>query len=172
MHRHRHLEHPGLYPLWTSLYREWFQILLALLLVVVVASALTVVGYFKFGLMLILGGILLFTALYGLARHLLQPSTLVRLRKVLYEDPRHGVWVYTIRTNYQPFGLQFLQQNLLYVKLSDGTEYSANLPARKLKLVAKILHRALPHVVVGYSDKRALLYERDPEGFLGAVRGS
>lgn len=170
MHRHRHLEHPGLYPLWTSLQREWYQVLMALLLVVVASSGMTVVGYFKFNLMLILGGVLFMTSLYGLGRHLLQPSSLDQLRQILHEDPRQIVWVYTLRTNYQPFGLQFLQQSLLYIKLADGTEFTANLPARKLKLVAKILHRALPHIIFGYSTDRARLYALNPQTFLEEIR--
>jgi hypothetical protein len=101
--------------------------------------------------------------------HFWGPSELALLRRLRYEQPQRIVWVYTVRTQYRPFGFQFLQQNLIYFKLDNGSDISARLPAHRLRLVSRILHRALPRTVFGYRRDWELLYQQRPQAFSQAV---
>jgi hypothetical protein len=162
MKREQHLNHPGLEPLWQSLEREWLMQLVALLILItggLVSLSVALKGYW---IIMVLGGSISTIGAYYLYLHLSQPRALDRLLKILYERPQEVVWVYSIVNDHHPFGLQFLQRGILYFKLINGDEMSANLPPRKLKLISKILSRALPDTVFGYSNERARRYSQNP----------
>lgn len=162
MQRKQHLNHPGLEPLWQSLEREWLVQLSALLLLVTAGLVVVAVAINGYWILLLLGVCISTLGGYQLYRHLSLPRMVDRLLEVLHETPEQIVWVYSMVNDHHPFGLQFLQRGILYFKLQDGDEVSANLPPQKLKLVSKILSRALPDTVFGYSNERARLYAQDP----------
>ncbi|RME95144.1 MAG: hypothetical protein D6772_13625 [Bacteroidetes bacterium] len=169
MQRHQHLAHPALRPLWAGLRREWYQKLVALLLLQTACVWLMLRCWDSHLLILAFtivcnGAVLLATAL-----HLWGPSEFALLRHLLYEQPQRIVWVYTLRTQYRPFGFQFLQQNLIYFKLDNGSDISARLPARRLRLISRILQRALPGTVFGYRPEWEILYQQQPEAFPQAI---
>lgn len=163
MERKQHLNHPGLEPLWQSLERDWLWQLLALL-VLFVLGLLSLAASFVGNLFLLLFGFGA-TAIgaFFLYRHMLFPSVLDLLLEKLYEKPEEVIWVYSLVNDHHPFGLQFLQRGILYFKLANGDDISANIPPHKLKLVSKILARALPHTVFGYTKERARRYAENPD---------
>jgi hypothetical protein len=157
MKREQHLNHPGLEPLWQSLEREWLVQLISLLMLItggVIFLAVSLKGYW---LMTLLGGIISAIGAYYLYFHLSRPRALDSLLEILYETPQEVVWIYSIVNDHHPF-----QRGILYFKLINGDEISANLPPRKLKLISKILSRALPDTVFGYSNERARRYSQNP----------
>ncbi|MEL7220105.1 MAG: hypothetical protein AAGJ93_02235 [Bacteroidota bacterium] len=165
MKREQHLNHPGLEPLWQSLEKEWFIQLIALIALVtggLVVIAVALKGYLT---MMGIGLIITGTGGFYLRRHLLEPSALDALLKMLYENPGEIVWIYSMVNDHHPFGLQFFQRGILYFKLLNGDEITANLPPKKLKLISKVLSRSLPDTVFGYSNERARKYLSDPASF-------
>ena len=47
-------------------------------------------------------------------------------------------------------------------RTDQGQDVRALPPARRLRLVTKILGRALPHAAIGYTDHLRQLYDNDP----------
>jgi len=162
MQRKQHLNHPGLEPLWQSLEREWLIQLTALLALVTAGLVFIAVALSGYWVVMLLGIIISSIGGYHLYQHLVQPRALDRLLKTLYETPQEVVWVYSVVNDHHPFGLQLLQRGILYFKLIDGDEISANLAPQKLKLISKVLSRALPGTVFGYSNERARRYSENP----------
>ena len=162
MQRKQHLTHPALVPLWKSLEKDWLLQLTVKLIVLVSALILMAVGISTYPAVFILGA--LFTIVGSLLtyRHFHQKSSLEKLQDRLYDDPGSIIWIYTIVLEHHPFGLQINERGLIYFKLDDGDEVSAYLPPRKLKLITKVLQRALPYTVFGYTKERAEQYKKDP----------
>ena len=162
MRRHRHLAHPALLPLWKSLERDWLLQLLAVVILLTAACVTLLIGLRGHPAVLLLGlgalglgGVFLFRLFY-------RPSPLQTLQERLYDRPDTVVWVYGIVHQHHPFGLQFNERGIIYFKFSDGDELSAYLPPGKLKLISKVLARALPDTVFGYTKEREARYARDP----------
>ncbi|HMQ49364.1 MAG TPA: hypothetical protein PKA00_16755 [Saprospiraceae bacterium] len=107
----------------------------------------------------LVGSLVFAGGLYALIRLKQQDHELLHL---LDQEPEKIVWVYSVVTHRQPFGIQLFQSGTLYFKLMDGNEISVVLPPSKLKLVSRFLNRLLPHASFGYSPERAALYKRDP----------
>ncbi len=85
------------------------------------------------------------------------------LWRLLGTQSRRIVWVYGVDTHYMPFGLQTWRMGLMYFHLDDGTEWSVQLPATKLRMVSRFLNRMLPHATFGYTPQRAVRYAARPE---------
>lgn len=158
----RVLEHPGLNPLWRALHREAAQQWLCGVLVFFLGLAVFIFGILEsplgvvLGLGVTVGGVLILRKLFN------QPLDRQRLCSLILDEPERIVWVYGVVTERLPFGWRFGKSGLLYIKLSDGDEVSVALPARRLRLVTKILGRALPHAAIGYTDHLRQLYDNDP----------
>lgn len=162
MKRETQLNHPGLEPLWQSLEREWLTQLIALAALITGGLAMIAVALKGYLIIMTLGLVICTVGGFYLYQHLSEPRTLDALLEMLYETPDDIVWVYSMVNDHHPFGLQFFQRGILYFKLVNGDEISANLPPRKLKLISKILSRSLPDTVFGYSNERARRYLSNP----------
>lgn len=162
MRRKQHLNHPALVPLWKSLERDWLLQLTAKLVFFVSGLIVFTIGLSIFPIMLILGAAASIFAGVLLLRHFRVKAPLERLQDRLYDDPDTIVWIYTVIHEHHPFGLQFSERGLIYFKFSNGDEISAFLPPHKLTLITKVLSRALPYTVFGYTKERAAQYEKDP----------
>lgn len=84
------------------------------------------------------------------------------LHQLLHQEPRQVVWVYSVVTQWMPFGLRFGQFSLLYFHTLQGKHYSISIPSTKIKLLSKYLNRLLPHATFGYSHEKAELYRTRP----------
>ena len=162
MQRQHHLRHPALVPLWKSLEKDWLLQLTVKLVVLVIALILLAVGMNANPAIFILGSVLTVAGSWLTFRHFRQKGTLEKLQDRLYDDPGSVVWIYTIVLEHHPFGLQIHDRGLIYFKFDDGDEVSAYLPPRKLRMITKVLHRALPYTVFGYTKERAEQYKKDP----------
>lgn len=162
MHHHQHLGHPALLPLWKSLERDGYLQLLAIIGLLLCAFTGLLIGMQGHPLVLFTGIALTVIGLVLLFRHFRHPSPLEQLQNRLYDLPDTVVWVYSIVHQHHPFGLQLNERGIIYFKLSDGDEISAFLPPDKLKLISKVLSRALPNTVFGYTKERAAQYTRNP----------
>ena len=165
MEGHQLSQHPCLRPLWAGMRREWQQKTVALVMLLLGCTALAYSCWEEPLIVLVFAFICLAGALLALMWHWRGPSEMQLLQRLLHDQPRRVVWVYSLRTEYHPFGLQFLQQNLIYFKLDDGSNVSVRLPSRRLRLVMRILQRALPHTVFGYRREWEELYARRPKSF-------
>jgi hypothetical protein len=83
--------------------------------------------------------------------------------RLLHNNPKMIVWVYSVVTQRMPFGLQFFQNGILYLKLRNGDEVSLSLPAHTLKDVSSFLNEQLPHATFGYTEDRAQWFRAAPE---------
>ena len=162
MRRKQHLNHPALIPLWKSLEKDWLMQLIAKMVVLVAALILLAVGLHSFSVVLFIGFGLTVVAGWLIYQHFRRRSILEKLQDRLYDDPGSVVWIYTVVQEHHPFGLQFTERGLIYFKFNDGHEDSAYLPPGKLKLTCKILQRALPYTVFGYTKERAEQYKKNP----------
>jgi hypothetical protein len=156
------LNHPALLPLWKSLERDWFLQLYAILLMLAIGFALVLWGLQSSLLVLSLAVVLLVTGGYLCWFHFRKPAVLERLQDRLYDKPGSVVWIYSVVHQHHPFGLQIKERGIMYFKFSDGDEQSVYLPPDKMKLISKVLSRALPYTVFGYTRERAVQYEKNP----------
>ncbi|GJM31556.1 MAG: hypothetical protein DHS20C18_05570 [Saprospiraceae bacterium] len=85
------------------------------------------------------------------------------IMQALFYQPQEIVWVYALITERVPFGIQFIRNGVLYLKLKNGDELSVSFPAKKLKLVSKALNRLLPHASFGFTVEREQTFITDPE---------
>ncbi len=162
MQRQQHLNHPALVPLWKSLEKDWLLQLTVKLIALVIALVILAVGMNSNPAIFILGVVLTGVGGWLTLQHFRRKSTLEKLQDRLYDHPESVVWIYTIVLEHHPFGLQMNERGLIYLKFDNGDEVSAYLPPRRLKLITKILHRALPYTVFGYTKERAEQYKKDP----------
>lgn len=161
--RHKdQLNHPALLPLWKSLERDWFLQLCAILFMLTLGFTLVLWGMRASPLILALAMVMVIVGGYLCWRHFRRPTTLERLQDRLYDHPESVVWIYSVVHQHHPFGLQINQRGIMYFKFADGDEQSAYLPPDKMKLISKVLGRALPNTVFGYTRERAAQYEKDP----------
>mgnify|MGYP005995345163 CR=1 FL=1 len=156
------LNHPALLPLWKSVDRDWFLQLCAILLLLIFGFLLVLWGMQPHLLVFFLGVMVVAMGGYLCWRHFYQPSALERLQYRLYDEPGSVVWVYSVVHQHHPFGLQIKDRGIMYFKFSDGDEQSVYLPAGKMKLISKVLSRALPNTVFGYTKERAAQYKKNP----------
>ncbi len=156
------LNHPALLPLWKSLERDWFLQLCAILFMLTIGFALVLWGMQSSSLVLLLALILLVAGGYLCWHHFRQPTVLERLQNRLYDEPASVVWIYSVVHQHHPFGLQINERGIMYFKFSDGDDQSVYLPPDKMKLISKVISRALPDTVFGYTEARAAQYARDP----------
>ena len=156
------LQHPGLRPLWEGLRHEWRQQLLAGGALAVVGLLIVTWGVFSSGLLALTGLGILLGGLYIVQHVWRRPPDRHRLRELICHHPARIVWVYGVVTEHQPFGVHFLESGILYFKLLDGDEITVAMPARRLKLVCKLLGRVLPHTVFGYSRQRHRVFDQNP----------
>lgn len=163
MRRTQHLNHPALIPLWKSLEKDWLLQMIAKLVLFVFGLIVFTIGLSAYPTLLIIGaGASVFSGLV-LLRHFRQKGPLEILQDRLYDNPDTVVWIYTVVHEHHPFGLQLSERGLIYFKFNDGDEVCAFLPPQKLRLTTKILSRALPHTVFGYTKERAEQYKENPQ---------
>lgn len=160
------LQHPGLDPLWEALERETKQQWCAGIAAFLAGLALFCWGWMSRGLLAIVGIFVVIGGLTIIAQMTRRPSATNRLRRLILEQPQTVVWVYSVVTERLPFGMSIQRSGLLYFKLVDGDEVSVRLPAKRLTLITKILSRALPHALIGYSTHRAQTFAEDPRRLL------
>jgi hypothetical protein len=96
---------------------------------------------------------------YFLTHRRIEDSPLLRLLK---HQPGQIVWVYSLVTEWLPFGLQMGRNATLYFKLLDGDEITLGIPQKDLKLVSHLLNRLLPHASFGYTRDREQWYLASP----------
>lgn len=162
MQRQKHLSHPALLPLWKSLERDWLLQLIAIMVVLVIGFSLTLLGVQTFPIVLLMGSTLVFVSFYLLYQHFRKPSPLLQLQDFLYERPDKIVWIYSIVHEHHPFGFQVNQRGIIYFKFANGDEMTAYLPPEKIRMISKVLSRALPNTVFGYTKERAAQYRENP----------
>lgn len=90
-----------------------------------------------------------------LAQHLRRRPQAHPLQALLHRQPEAIVWIYTVRTQRMPFGIELFSGGTMYFHLADGEDLSIGLPEDKLKLVSHTLSRLLPHATFGYSPEKA-----------------
>jgi uncharacterized SAM-binding protein YcdF (DUF218 family) len=86
-----------------------------------------------------------------------------QLMKMLVQNPKQIVWVYSVVTNRMPFGFQFSKNGIMYFKMIDGKDFSVGMPEKDLKVVSRFLNRLLPHATFGYSEEKEKRYLENPE---------
>ncbi len=85
-----------------------------------------------------------------------------RLFKLLDQNPKKIVWVYSVHTQLSPFGINVLSTGELFFKMDDRNQIIVNAAVSKLKTVSKELNTILPHATFGYSAERDQWYTASP----------
>ena len=165
---HRYHKHPAYRHLVQALRRER-QVQLVSLTFLILVSA-TVASQF-----LRVNGLIAGVAFFGLVVGMgLLMRLLARkpwedrheLLELLHHEPERVAWVYHMVTQRMPFGFQFTKGGLLYLKLTDGDEYTVSMSPDHLKLVFRFLKRVLPRASFGFSQERQAAYRDDPRSLL------
>ncbi len=77
-------------------------------------------------------------------------------------NPETIVWVYSVVTTSQPYGVKIFDMSTMYFKLDDRTEYSIRIDGTKAFDLSKLLNPILPHTSFGYSKERDQWYMVEP----------
>lgn len=72
------------------------------------------------------------------------------------------VWVYALKIDTMPFGIQLISNGRLALKLSDGKELSLSINSSDIPNILDILKVKLPHATFGYTDEKKQMYLMDP----------
>ena len=156
----RFLRHPGLNPLWAAIEKEWWWQLATFVGLFFAGIVLGRWGWNQSAIVTGLGAVAVVSSFTLLAKHLRQRPAIHPLRILLHQHPQAIVWVYTVRTQRMPFGIELLSGGTIYFFLADGEELSIGLPDDQLKLVSHTLSRLLPHATFGYSPEKARRYQK------------
>jgi hypothetical protein len=156
------LEHPAMKLIEQALYREWRWKLIVYVILFVLGFGLSAIFFPTYPVLAFLS-IAMTTACFLWALYLYQfRKKTFPLLHIIKQNPKQIVWVYSMVIQRMPFGFEFSQSGLIYVKLIDGNDITLSVPAEKLKLVLKYLGRLLPHIAVGYSKEREQAYRENP----------
>lgn len=105
----------------------------------------------------LLGGVVATTGFWWLLRlYTTRPARAWEER--LRDRPNSIVWVYGLRTERMPFGLNMFTSATLYLVDDGGDIHDFGIPAEDLKLVTKTLRRVIPAAEFGYTQDRELKY--------------
>jgi len=85
-----------------------------------------------------------------------------RLFRLINQDPKKIVWVYSIQTQLAPFGISVFSTGELYFKLDDSTQIIVNAATANLKTISSELNSILPHATFGYTLERDQWYAASP----------
>lgn len=80
----------------------------------------------------------------------------------LHQNPTTIVWLYTIRVDFSPFGIQFWDEYTLSFRLDDGEELQIRIRATEIIKIEKALRKMLPQATFGYSKEREQWYMANP----------
>lgn len=72
------------------------------------------------------------------------------------------VWVYALKIDNMPFGIQLVSNGRLAIKLDDRTELSLSIPSEDISSTSKQLQQLLPHATFGFSAEKKQMYLIDP----------
>ena len=156
--------HPNWPILQKCLQREWRQKLLMAFGLFDLGLLILIFAFNKSSLLAIVGAIALFFGLqFGFRTLREYPLIKHPLNILLAKRPRDIVWVYSVVTEWMPFGLKFGNSSLMYFKLIDGDELCLSIPEKHIENVSKFLNELLPHATFGYSQDREQWFMAAPE---------
>ncbi|MCP4437917.1 MAG: hypothetical protein GY810_03155 [Aureispira sp.] len=87
----------------------------------------------------------------------------------LHNNNRSIVWVYTIKIDFSPLGVQFWNQHTLSFRMHDGEELQMRAYDTEIPDIERALKQFLPHTTFGYTKEREQWYIANP---MLLVRGS
>ena len=76
--------------------------------------------------------------------------------------PEKIVWVYAVKVDNMPFGIQLISSGRLALKLDDGTELSLSIPTEDISKILDLLREKLPNATFGFSPEKKQMYIIDP----------
>ena len=81
---------------------------------------------------------------------------------LLHQSPQLFVWIYMIRVEVMPFGVQFWNEDTLVFKLSNRSELQIRATSREIDRIRATLLILLPHATFGYSKEKEQWYMANP----------
>lgn len=84
------------------------------------------------------------------------------LFRCLHHRPQSVVWVYVLRVEVMPFGVQLWNEDTLILRLDDGTMHELRARPDEMQRLETCLHQLLPHATFGYDASFETLYQIDP----------
>jgi hypothetical protein len=151
--------------LWAAIRKEWWWQLLAYIGLLTAGLLLGHWSWMRSAIITGLGLIATVCAVVLIVQHLRMGSSSHPVSILLRHDPQFITWIYSVRTQRMPFGIELFSSATIYFHLADGDCYSLSLPSGVLKLVSHTLNRYLPHATFGYSREMAHRFQ-DPPGQL------
>ncbi len=85
------------------------------------------------------------------------------LGRILLQKPEQIVWVYSIVTQRMPFGVEIMNNGLMYFNLIDGRVLTLSLPRSLLRPLSEQLNVYLPQATFGYTQDREQWFVANPE---------
>ena len=111
-------------------------------------------------LFLLVGMVGLYFLLHGLLRYDSQKNhVLARLN----EQPDSVAWIYYESIQHFPFGIQFLQINILHIRMVDREHISMMMIEAELLHLMRLLRTQIPSATFGYSVYKEQLYNINPD---------
>ena len=81
---------------------------------------------------------------------------------MLKYEPEKIVWVYSIKTELAPFGIQLYTFGILFLKLNDRDEFCVKMASKDLTNISKSLNDLLKHATFGFTPEREQWYIANP----------
>ena len=85
------------------------------------------------------------------------------LMQQLQKSPKNIVWVYLLKVELIPFGINFKKENTLCLRLLNGDMLQIKIPESDSSTIMEKLELMLPHATFGYNREREQLYGIHPE---------
>lgn len=86
----------------------------------------------------------------------------------LHQKPTTIVWLYTIKVDFSPFGIQFWDEFTLSFRLDNGEELQIRVRSTEITAIEKMLKQMLPQATFGYNKEREQWYMANPMLLLNA----
>jgi hypothetical protein len=81
---------------------------------------------------------------------------------LLHQSPQMFVWIYTIRVEVMPFGIQFWNEDTLVFRLTNKMEFQLRAKNSEIEKIRAALVLLLPHASFGYSKEKEQWYMANP----------
>lgn len=111
-------------------------------------------------LFLLVGMVGLYFLLHALLRYDSQRNHVLQR---LNEQPDGVAWVYYESIQHFPFGIQFLQINIIHIRMVNQEHISMMMREEELLELMRMLRREIPSASFGYSVYKEQLYNINPD---------
>ena len=160
-------KHPALKAIYESIRKERLQKWIVAMLIIPV-SIFLITHFYQTDFLLVIIGLVGLSISVILVISLIQGGGLEKhpVYKILSEQPRDIVWVYSIKTQRLPFGISLFENTYLYFADTKSHLFSLKVRDKDIKIIMRKLNQWVPWASFGYSEQKELSYRENPNSLI------